>query len=447
MELNNWKQRNRNAKKYAHFDEKVSLDKVWNYIKIPENIISHGFYPFIHYEKKFNKYKKGEIVSKSRELCYSAHIDRYIYSYYGNLLNQIYNKYAKEHSINDVALAYRDNLGKSNIHFAKQAIQFIRSSNPKYVIIGDFTHFFDNLQHNYLKTKICELMDLKILPNDYYAVFKNITKYSKWKLEDILDINKIPNNDKGILELNAKKTVFEPMSFRNIKKNNPNMIEKNNNSFGIPQGSAISAVLSNIYMIEFDTELYKMVKNIRGLYMRYSDDFIIVLPKQTEYIFKQQYEEIMRIIDSIPNLKLQAEKTQVFSYCESTLQSCNSLVLDNISNGSNIINYLGFSFDGKEVTIRDKTVSKYYYKLHRKLKTIVKQEGYVNGKRISCKNIYDKYSEKGASRNKITGEKAKGNFISYVQRAEAIFGEKSLSKKTRRHMLIIRRGLDKAFKG
>ena len=97
MDLYEWKTKNANARKYAHFDEKVSLDKVWDYISDPTNIAKHGFYPFIHYEKKFNKFTRkdgrGYIKEKSRHLCYSAHIDRYIYSYYGYLLNQKYNKY------------------------------------------------------------------------------------------------------------------------------------------------------------------------------------------------------------------------------------------------------------------------------------------------------------------------------------------------------------------
>ncbi len=115
---------NATARKYAHFDEKVSLDKVWNYISNPDNIMKHGFYPFIHYEKKFNKFTKkdGMKEKKSRHLCYSAHIDRYIYSYYGYLLNQKYNKYLEERNMDMVAVAYRDNLHKSNIHFAKKLL-------------------------------------------------------------------------------------------------------------------------------------------------------------------------------------------------------------------------------------------------------------------------------------------------------------------------------------
>jgi len=60
------------------------------------------------------------------------------------------------------------------------------------------------------------------------------------------------------------------------------------------------------------------------------------------------------------------------------------------------MDYLGFPFDGRVVTLRDKTVSKYYYKLYRKLK--------------SCENVYIKYSIKGSH----VGD---GNFI-YVKRVE-----------------------------
>ena len=85
MELKEWKERNAKARKYAHFDEKVSLDNVWTYISNSDNIKKHGFYPFIHYEKVFNKFEKdnskGNIKEKTRDLCYAAHIDRYIYSY------------------------------------------------------------------------------------------------------------------------------------------------------------------------------------------------------------------------------------------------------------------------------------------------------------------------------------------------------------------------------
>ena len=123
------------------------------------------------------------------------------------------------------------------------------------------------------------------------------------------------------------------------------------------------------------------------------------------------------------------------------------MFLNKIKNGKNEIDYLGFTFNGKEITIRDKTVSKYYYRLYKKIKTIENAKGYSRlGKRISCKNLYEKYSVKGSHLKGKDG-KVKGNFITYVQRAQKIFdNEESIDRKTKRHMLKIRRRLNKVFK-
>ena len=56
------------------------------------------------------------------------------------------------------------------------------------------------------------------------------------------------------------------------------MIVKNPNSYGIPQGSPISALLANVYMLDIDKKIYEIVTGHNGMYMRYSDDFIIILP-------------------------------------------------------------------------------------------------------------------------------------------------------------------------
>lgn len=448
MELEEWKEKNAKARKYAHFDDKVSLEKVWNYISSPSNVEKHGFYPFIHYEKKFNKFKKedgkGSIKEKSRHLCYSAHIDRYIYSYYGYLLNQEYNKYLEKHSMNMVAVAYRDNLHKNNIHFAKIAFDCIKEVGECFVIIGDFSNFFDSLDHNYLKKQMCNVLGVNMLPPDYYAVFKNITKYSTWELTDLLKINNLEDTEEDIQKLNSKRKVIAADEFKKYKSK---YIHKHGENYGIPQGSAISAVLANVYMIKADEQMNQLVNKYKGLYMRYSDDFIVVLPKISDDIFKGMLNSIENIIKSVPNLVLQQEKTQLYEYKDKILNSCNIRYLKGGPNGKNEIDYLGFTFDGKEITIRDKTISKYYYRLYRKLKTIVKNEGFTSsGKKISCKNLYEKYSVKGAYLKDVNGH-LKGNFITYVQRAQKVFGENEpIDRKTRRHMLKIRRTLDEVFK-
>lgn len=435
MNLEEWKLRNRRSRSYSHFDSRTSLDRVWKYIDDPTKVARHGFYPFIHYTQSFVKYKKGEgIKPKNREICYSAHLDRFIYSYYGHKLNGFYNGKVKQLDIDDSVIAYRDNLHKNNIHFAKRAIDYIKSTNDCYIMIGDFTGFFDNLDHTYLKKMLCKVMDVEKLPSDYFAVYKNITKYSYWNIDSLLELNNLKMNNEGILELKQLKTVLTPEQFKALKKEH---IKPNPNCYGIPQGSAISAVLSNIYMLEFDEAIKRVVSAKQGLYMRYSDDFIIVLPKVSVEQYKHDFEILNTNIQKIPSLKLEPDKTQVFHYTNRQIISCNEMVLDCVKNKGNFMNYLGFTFDGQNVTLRDKTISKYYYKLYRKLKTISKNKGVTkNGRRISCENVYLRYSVKGS------GDK-NGNFLTYVRRAENIFGShERVAQIRKKHMQKIRKKLN-----
>lgn len=434
MKIEEWKAKNKQRRRYAHFDNKVSLDDVWDYINNSKNIEKHSFYPFIQYKHTYNKYSKDKgMIPKERCICYSAHIDRNIFQLYGYKLNQLYNARVEEDDIDKSAIAYRDNLNKNNIDFAKLAIDYIREKNNCYIIIGDFTKFFDRIDHAYLKNIINDLLHTKELPNDYYAVYKNITKYSIWEMQYILKINGITDNNKGIKQLNKLGRALPFDKFKEYKKQ---YVNKNKKNFGIPQGSAISAVLSNIYMLESDKKLHDYISKRDGLYMRYSDDFIIVLPKNNEILFKQQFTYINNIIKATPKLELQPDKTKVFEYNDKLLTSCNEIVLYNISNDKNLMNYLGFKFDGNVVTIRDKTISKYYYRMYRKIKTIIKNDGYSkNKKKISSKNIYEKFSIKGIN-------SGRGNFFNYVKKSEKIFGEnEAINRGTKNHMQKIKRKL------
>ncbi|SDI50145.1 antiviral reverse transcriptase Drt2 [Desulfosporosinus hippei] len=435
MDIKQWKAKNNNRRNYAHFDNRISLGDVWSYINNPKNIEKHSFYPFIHYIQTFNKYTKNKgLVTKERELCYSAHIDRCIFQLYGYKLNQLYNLRVEQDGIGKSAIAYRDNLGKNNIHFAKQAIDYIREKESCFIIIGDFTKFFDNLDHKYLKKMLVDLLEIVELPSDYYAVYKNITKFSTWDLKSILDINGLPESNDGIKKLNKLERALSLDQFKKYKKLN---VKKNDQKHGIPQGSPISAVLSNIYMLEFDKILNDFICHRDGLYMRYCDDFLIVLPKSSKDVFKEHFSIINNIIKSTPKLNLQPDKSQVFRFKDNSIINCNNLVLEGIENGKNFLNYLGFTFDGSLVAIRDKTISKYYYRMYRKLKTVEKNHGRSKyGHKISCNNIYEKYSIKGAN-------VGKGNFISYVRRAEIIFGKnEAINRATKNHMQKIRRRLN-----
>ena len=444
----------KSKKQYAHFDYRTDLSVRFQYVKKPEEIRKHSFYPFIHYEKDMSKYSsfRGK-KDKKRQIYYAAHIDRCIYQYYSFLLNELYNARIKENGINEVPIAYRSDLHQTNIHFAKKAFDFVRAAGSCYIMIGDFTSFFDKLDHQYLKQRWCDLLGLDSLPDDHYAVFKNVTKYSYWELDDLLQINGLEKNKRGRKQLNKKERVLSKEDFHKYRSH----IQKNMEQFGIPQGSPISAVLANVYMLDVDCVINEIVTASNGLYMRYSDDFVVVLPRVSEVAAFHTLQKITDTINKTPGLTLQPDKTQYFHYENGVLENCGIRFHAKADKSKRTLEFLGFSFDGKRVRLRPKTISKYYYRMHRKASTIAKNGGITrNGKQISNKNIYDRYSIKGAvgsKKEKVGQEPEKGrrryrsgNFISYVLRAKKAFenGPDGLEEKIlKRHMQQIRKAITK----
>lgn len=424
--LNNPKTIKKSRKMYAHFDYRIDIKKAAVFIRNPDNIACYGFYPFIHYTMKMEKYNKqtGKKV-KEREICYAAHMDRCIYQYYAFVINEHYNQRIREDGIEKVPVAYRTDLKDSNIQSAKKAFDFIKENPKCYVMIGDFTNFFDNLDHQYLKQQWCSLLQVSQLPADHYAVFKNITKYSKWELDDLLNLNGFGKSDADIRKLNQMPTVLTKKQYKANRKH----IVKNMQSYGIPQGSPISAALANIYMLEVDKIIYEKVKQHGGFYMRYSDDFMIVLPEQEDY---KIFEEVIEIIKAVPNLTLENKKTQFFKVESPVVSNISKSFAEDADDSQKKINFLGFSFDGNKIYLRAKTVGKYYYRMQRKAKTIAGNENFVG-----ADNLYIRYSERGA-----TGKR--GNFFTYVNNAEKEFGsDEMIRHDLKNHMSKIRKTLKK----
>ena len=389
------------TKPYAHFDLRVSLSmpSIRKYVMDRTKIVTHSFYPFIHFEKKNSRYgKKGP--KKPRELYYCSHLDRCVYQRYAFLLNCQYNIWACENNIDDVAIAYRDSLGKNNIDFAKDAFDAIRSFPQCFIFVGDFTNFFDNLEHQYLKKMMCEVLGVERLPQDYFSVFKNITRFSSWDWKDIVKAAGENIAERGVRKkINSKETVLTKEQFQKNKKD----IKKNISGVGVPQGSPISAVLSNIYMIKFDKDIKRYVICKGGIYMRYSDDFIIVLPYERDAEIADFTSYIFSYVESMKGLiDLQKEKTSCYTYKDEVIYE---------GDQPSSINYLGFLFDGKNIRIRPRAITKYYYRMRRKANTIGRSNWTSSkGRRISAKELYSIYS--------CNDEKQ--TFIDYARKAKGI---------------------------
>lgn len=365
----------------------------------------HAFYPFIHYQEEKKKFDGNELIIKSpRDIRYSSHIDRYIYEYYNDILSKKYNNYAKKMGFNQASIAYRTNLNKSNIHFSRDVFKYLNNQENAFVMVSDFSSFFDNLDYKYLKERVKELLNVNTLSKDFYKVFKSVTNYSYIEYDDILQ--ELSLTHKGLTKL-RKERLFNIEEFRKFKKDK---IHVNREDYGMVQGSAISAVMSNIYMIKFDKLVNDLITSNNGIYRRYSDDIIIIIPDMSEAM--KIYSKVMQIKDSIPRLDLSPEKTKCFIKKNNNISSVD-LKTKKIIKDKTIINYLGFSYDGKCVKIREKTVSKYYRKMYSRIKTINKWT-IKTGNNIGRQKLYKQYSYLG----KKTKDVKKGNFLTYVDRSQ-----------------------------
>lgn len=328
-------------------------------------------------------------------------------------MNEKYNERTTCDGISNVAVAYRTNLRKSNIQFSKAAYDFIRKTENCYVMIGDFTHFFDNLDHAYLKKQWCSLLECERLPKDHYNVFKNITSFSQWELTDLLAINELKDNKAGHRALNKQSRVLTAEQY----KNNRSHIQPNMNHYGIPQGSPISGMLANLYMLEVDKQIHDLVEQYHGFYMRYSDDFIVIVPDEPNNNTLNVFSEVRAFIASAPRLKLEPSKTQYFHYKEEKVENIGKAIDKGADDSKKFINFLGFSFNGTKVFIRSKTTAKYYYRMHRKAKNIAKTGGYTRkGNHINLSGLYTLYSEHGA-------KSKRGNYFTYIEHAEEEYGQ------------------------
>ena len=86
----------------------------------------------------------------------------------------------------------------------------------------------------------------------------------------------IPKNNARYTK-KTRKQIRSFVDFRDKVRKNA-LIISNKANFGIPQGSPISALLSNIYMLNFDIEMKDYVATLGGEYFRYCDDMLFIVP-------------------------------------------------------------------------------------------------------------------------------------------------------------------------
>lgn len=151
-----------------------------------------------------------------------------------------------------------------------------------------------------------------------------------------------------------------------------------------------------------------------GLYRRYSDDFILIIPYQfIDSPFEEEIVSFVKQLTAKHKIDLQDKKTDLYLFDNSKIKSLNN-------DSKHQLDYLGFVFDGQSVKMRSKSPYKFY-------RNAKKQISFAKDRMLKSdlnklpyrKRIYKLYTDLGTSNN------GKNNFIDYAKRAQLIFDKLS----------------------
>lgn len=407
------------ARHYLHFDRPVGEKTACSYVTNPGKVSRHSFYPFIRNATITSKTKHDrllrtfEIVEKIRPISYAAHMDSHIYAYYSSILSQRYEMKLDQLGLGTSVLAFRALDGQSNIHHAHNAFQEMKARNQCSVLCFDIEKFFDRLNHRVLKDVWKEVLDVDALPADHYAVFKAITRHSYVERKRAYDALNISSHNPVV----ANKRLCDPLDFRNVIRDQ-GLITSNILKYGIPQGSPISAILSNMYMLDFDRAMLHYLSSTESTYYRYCDDIMIICPIEAQdSVEAEVVTEIQKLL-----LNVQESKTEIQQFTRDASGKLSS---------ERPIQYLGFMFDGERAFIRPASLTRYYRKMKVRVRLAKKTKDRINGLRRSrgeadkglfLRALYKGYTHLG-----------RRNFITYGYRAAKIMDSKTIKQQLRAH--------------
>ena len=127
------------------------------------------------------------------------------------------------------------------------------------------------------------------------------------------------------------------------------LINKHSDRKGIPQGTSLSPLLSNMYMANLDSAMHTWASSLSGKYWRYCDDILIVIPGNNSPAPLNELDNQLQL------LKLRRSQQKTATILGTNLSTQEQL------------QYLGFVFNGEKVTVRSSSIHRY----HRRLKKAV----------------------------------------------------------------------------
>lgn len=398
---------------YKHFDIPLTAKQCERLVSDTAAVSRHAFFPFLRLDVVRPRIKRsatGRLVksSKVRDIRYAAHADASIYAYYNFLLSDLYEQALKDAGLNECVIAFRS-LGKSNVEFAKEAFDWIAGHTPCVALGFDVKDFFGSLDHSMLKQAWSELLGEPKLPEDHYAVLRSLTKHASVEL---IAARKALGLSRTALE--KRDRICDPAEFRGVIRAG-GLVEVNKAGKGIPQGSPMSALLSNIYMLSFDKEMSEAAHRVGGYYRRYCDDILVVVKDEHVADFKRLVE------DNLAALRL-------------TMQAAKTLECAFTPLADKPLQYLGLVFDGERILLRSSGVARYFKKMRAGVRQHTKAKSKDGKTSLSVqrqKYLLRQYTEHAPEHQR--------SYPSYVKRVSIAMGSPEILKQLRRHRKRFRR--------
>jgi RNA-directed DNA polymerase len=415
---------------YIHFDAPVGMTAARVIATAPATVAQWPFLPFLRCDITLIRTREnaaGCFVErpKTRPICYAAHKDAAIYAYYGSLLTERYENRLNALSLSACVTAFRPNSGQNNLDHAAEVFQWIRNCHSGRAFAFDITSFFDRLNHAKLKSRWEDLLGVERLSDDHFAVFRSLTRFAYVERQAAyaaLGISK--HNPRA----GKRRRLCTASDFRS-KIRGGGLIQVNTSGMGIPQGSPMSAVLSNLYMQEFDASVSAWVGERGGLYRRYCDDILVAVPSTCT--------------DDVPNfignqieglaLEIQPDKTTEHQFDESSGVVC----LDKP------LSYLGLVFNGPKVLLRTVAISRYYAKMRRGVRLAAQTKRKHNREEVAAgrgatplrkRKLHVLYSYVG-----------RHNFTSYAYRAASKLDSPDIKRQIKKHWQVLRKEIAKSI--
>jgi RNA-directed DNA polymerase len=192
-------------------------------------------------------------------------------------------------------------------------------------------------------------------------------------------------------------------------------IKSNENNFGIPQGTPISSVFSNLYMVDLDLKMVALCERRGALYQRYSDDILILCNSADESLITSTFA--LHLKEHRLSLNDKSERAVFDPSTPETFQ------------------YLGFNISPDGAVIRPGSLARQWRKARRSIARTKK----IGAAAVASGAASKIFTKKLRKRFYPVGSR---NFSSYARRSAKAFG----SKKIVRQVLRLERMIDKELR-